>query len=372
LSRQQVYIHIGLLATSLLIMAVLPFWWKTPITPGVSFRPDGADNPAGRILLVLGAAVAFPFFLFSTPTPLLQSWYRKLRPEAGVYRFYALSNAGSFLGLLSYPFLVEPNTKLSTQAWVWSGAYVVFSPGTVACAFRMGRSSGAGWDSPPVNEGADLEAPKRVQRLMWVALAACGTAMLLATTNFISQDLAVVPLILVVPLAIYLLSFVITFESSKFYRRALAYPALALAMAATVHVLFRGGYFPAAAAIWILSAVLFVGCFVCHGELARLKPEPRYLTSFYLSIATGGGLGTAVVSILAPTFFKDLWELPISLGFCALLAVTVPLHDNESWMRRSASWKIAGATLAIGILPPLIALYATVGMSQTWLRYCLI
>src|SRR5262249_26537409 len=113
LSRQQVYIHIGLLATSLLIMAVLPFWWKTPITPGVSFRPDGADNPTARILLVLGAAVAFPFFLLSTTTPLLQSWYRKLRPEASVYRFYALFNAGSFLGLLSYPFLVEPNTKLS-------------------------------------------------------------------------------------------------------------------------------------------------------------------------------------------------------------------------------------------------------------------
>jgi hypothetical protein len=126
------------------------------------------------------------------------------------------------------------------------------------------------------------------------------------------------------------------------------------------------------AAIWILTAVLFVGCFFCHGELARLKPEPQYLTSFYLSVAAGGALGTAIVSLLAPTFFRDLWELPISLGVCTLLAVLVPLIDQTSWITRSAAWKIAAASLMMGILPPLVALYATIEMSSLWIRNCVI
>src|SRR5262249_22157557 len=116
LKQWQAHVHIALLAISLAVLALQAFWWETPITPGASFRPETAENPIGRILLVLAATVAFPFFLLSTTTPLLQSWYRRLRPESSVYRFYALSNAGSFLGLLTYPFVFEPHTKLSTQA----------------------------------------------------------------------------------------------------------------------------------------------------------------------------------------------------------------------------------------------------------------
>ncbi len=368
LGQRQAKIHAALLLISVGVLAVLAVRWETPITPGASLRPTAVDDPVGSILLVLAITVAAPFFLLSTTTPLLQSWCRAYSPNVKVYRLYALSNLGSLLGLLSYPFVVEPHVTLSTQAWVWSGSYVVFALGTAVSALLVRPTVAA------VKPARDSSAEKAtvVQRLMWVALAACGTGLLLAVTNFISQDLAVVPLIWVLPLALYLLSFVITFENSRFYHRTVAYIAVALAMAAMVHVLFRGGFFPVVAAIWILCGVLLAGCFLCHGELAKLKPAPQYLTSFYLSVAAGGALGTAIVGLLAPYFFSDLWELPFALGFCGLLAVVAQLSDSMSWMRRNAAWKVVIATLMLGILPLVISLYLTIDMSQAWLRNCLI
>ncbi|HYX68664.1 MAG TPA: hypothetical protein VE825_06000 [Terriglobales bacterium] len=227
-----------------------------------------------------------------------------------------------------------------------------------------------------LEETADLKTakdkpPGARQRLLWLLLAACGTTLLLATTNYLSQDLAVVPLIWVLPLSLYLLSFVLTFQSERIYRRWWAYPALAVTTAMACNAIFRSGFISVRAEIYVLSLSQLAGCLVCHGELHRLKPAPRHLTSFYLMIAAGGALGTAFVSLVAPVIFQAVWEFHLALGACALLAAAMLLMDPAGGLRR-APWRAPLATLVVGLLPMVVALNWGVEMPPNLQAYYLV
>jgi SAM-dependent methyltransferase len=308
-------IHVVLLAGSLLVL---------PILPSQSWKPTGPEAPALHVLLLLAATVGLPYFLLSTTSPLLQAWYAQERGERA-YRFYALSNAGSMLALLSYPVLVEPVFSTRHQAVGWSLAYGVICAACAVVAFLPRRQviSVEPQDPPP--------RPGWETQTLWVALAACGSTFLLAITNHLSQNVAAIPLLWVVPLSLYLLSFVLCFEGHAWYRRNIFLRLLAVALGAMAYAL--SPEFLNASLILLIPLYclgLFVCCMVCHGELARLKPHPAYLTRFYLMSSLGGALGGIFVGLLAPHWFSGYFELPVAIAGCAILVLIVLHRDRVS------------------------------------------
>jgi SAM-dependent methyltransferase len=317
-SRQAV-IHAALLGASLLLL---------PIMPDSSWKPGGEENPTLRILGLLAATVGLPYLLLSTTSPLLQAWYARTRHAAFPYRLFALSNLGSMLALLSYPTLVEPFLSARNQTWIWSGAYALFA---ALCAYTGFRSR-VPVQAPvevTANPGAHQEeTPALPLKLLWVCLAAVPSMLMLAVTNHLTQDVAAIPFLWVLPLSIYLLSFILTFDARGWYHRGVFLVLLAPALGGMSYLQWANAKVPPM--LWVIgifSACLFVACMVCHGELVRLKPAPRYLTSFYLMLSIGGALGGLFVAIVAPYLFPIYFELPVAIGLCALLISMLAVEE---------------------------------------------
>lgn len=326
-------LHVLLLTASLAFLPVIPV------------RPAVTDAPSGRILLLLAVTVGVPYFLLSATAPLLQKW---LSSERSPWRLYALSNFGSFLALLSYPFLVEPYVRLRTQAWVWSGLYVAFALlcGWVAWISRPAAS--------PVESSSETR-PTLLTLLFWLGLAAAGSTLLLATTNIVTQDIAVSPFLWIAPLSLYLLTFVLAFESDRWYPR-LPFAIAAGVLAPAACALVNAGV---GVALWVqlagYLAALFVICMVCHGELRYSRPAPAHLTVFYLTIAAGGVSGGVFVALIAPRVFTEFNEYPIALAAACLLGLA-------GWLR-SGAWALwTKSNFAIRI--PIMALLLG-GLSST-------
>ncbi len=322
--RQQAWIHLGLLLVSFLSLPILPStWWK----------PSGSDDPLWRILGLLAATIGLPYFLLSSTSPLLQSWLARTRSGAVPYRLFALSNFGSMLALISYPILVEPNLTNGQQAWSWSIGYVAFALICGSVAFRARLPSLL----PEVAESSSTgQAPVLRDYLIWIGLAATASALLLSVTNHLSQNVASIPFLWILPLGLYLLSFILCFESSIWYLRPVFLPLFALALAGMAFQLSGSAIdavFRKQIAFFAIS--LFVCCMVCHGELARLKPPARYLTGFYLMISVGGAIGGLFVAFLAPRVFNALYEFPISVVFTAFMVLLVYYNEQPA----TIAWK---------------------------------
>ncbi len=303
-----------------------------PIFPDEALKPVDSEAPIGRILGILGLTVGIPFLLLSTTAPLLQRWYALLRPGPSPYRLYALSNAGSLLALLSYPFLVEPWLRLQTQVWFWSGSYLLFAGLCVACAWQLHRQAQTKEAGPPLPSmksearvGEDDQRPSAGKVLLWLALSACGSGLLLAATNQMTLDIAVVPFLWIVPLSLYLLSFILCFESERWYLRPLFSLLLALALINTLRLLYHGVDLEIHDQVAGYCLMLFVCCMCCHGELARLRPPPEQLTFFFLIVSLGGAMGGLFVALLAPLLFRGFYEFHILLAVTAVLVVVVQL-----------------------------------------------
>lgn len=336
--RVQGRIHAALLAASVL--------WL-PILPKASWQPSGREDPATYILWLLALTIGLPFLVLSSTSPLLQAWYARSR-GASPYRFYALSNVGSLLALLVYPGLVEPQFSSSHQATGWSAAYIVVILLCGAVGLALGRQPGPSTAPAP----ADVPPPDAKRQLLWICLAACGSALLLAITNHITQDVASVPFLWVLPLGLYLLSFILCFEGRGWYRRGLFLRLLALALGGMAYALsptYAG--LPLLVLVPLFCVGLFLCCMFCHGELARLKPDPAHLTSFYLMLSLGGAIGAALVALVAPRVFSGFYELEIALGACAVLVYVVHRGDSEGPFRRT------GPLLARAGLAALVALF---------------
>lgn len=333
-SRVQSWVHLGLLAASLAFLPIAPraAIWKTTT----------AGDPSGRILLLLAASIGGPYLLLAATTPLVQRWFHLTRPQEAPWRLYALSNLGSFLALFSYPLVLEPYFKLSTQTWMWSVLYVLFVAlcGRVAWQMR-GVAAGQAKD-----ETAD-EGLSALDIALWLALSACGSVLLLGTTSQITQEIAVFPFLWIAPLSIYLLTFILTFESDRWYRRGI-FAGLAGVLAPVTCAVIT---LSVAISVWkqfaVYAAALFATCMVCHGELARSRPSPRHLTSFYLTIAAGGALGGVFAALIAPRVFREFSEYPIGLAGACILGFVC-------WMRSGALSQWTGRNFAVRV--PLMAL----------------
>ena len=345
-SRGQVIAHLVLLAAAVVLL---------PIAPSAGWKPQEAGDPTWRILGTLAATVGIPYFALSATSPLLMAWFSATRPGASPYRLYAISNAGALLALASYPFVVEPLLRLRMQADVWSALFISFAFLCGACAIFFWRAKRPP-ETLPETAGAAASAPPRPSlfvRGLWLALPACGSALLLAVTNEMCSDVGVVPDLWILPLALYLVSFILCFESDRLYQRAIFWPLLVVAGGVALALLYGGVNVPIVLQIAGYSFVLFACCMVCHGELARLKPDPRLLTSYYLSISAGGAVGGVLVGLVAPVVFSGYFELHVALGACFVLTALIFWRKEirtPRWRWRWAFPVVGVVTVAVPIL----------------------
>ncbi len=322
--RWQALIHASLLTASVLLMR---------LAVNTGHGPSSAGDPTGKILGLLAVMVGLPFLALSASTPLLQAWYAQSHGSELPYRLFAFSNAGSLAGLLCYPVAVEPYLSLRSQTYAWCGAYVLFALLCGVLAVLSMRGS-PGRPAPSSTPRESRVAPQWRRRLLWVALAACSSSLLLAVTNLMTKDVAPVPFLWILPLSLYLVSFIFCFAPGPWYSSGvfgwLLTPAL-FALTFALDYSASGGNL--VLTIVILSAGLFVCCMFCHGELARLKPDPRALTHFYLMVALGGALGSAFVALVAPRVFNEYFEYPIALALAACLAWWLAAKNTPSTVR---------------------------------------
>lgn len=334
--RTQAWIHVSLLATALALMGFLCTRWGSPLLPGEAWKPTGAEAPVPHILLLLFISIGLPYLLLSATSPLLQRWFSLRGHGEKTYRLYAVSNAGSLLGLLSYPFLTERFLPLPVQAVVWALAFVVFAAGCLVTAMQLRRSDGAS-ESKQATE-ATATMPRSLTILMWVLLTMSTSAMLLAVTNAMCQEVASVPFLWVLPLSLYLLSFIIAFDRPQWYRRRFFVLITAALTVAVLVTHFLGIRLLIPTHIISFSTFLFFFCMTCHGELVGLKPAPRFLTLFYLLVALGGALGGVFVGLLAPVLFTSYWEFNIMATVAWIILALVFIRDKASFFYRGDRW----------------------------------
>jgi hypothetical protein len=326
--KRQLVIHCTLLALAILTL---------PIIPSPYWKPVGGADPTWGIMLLLAATIGLPYGLLSSTSPLLQAWYVRKNQNAVPYKLFALSNFGSMLALLSYPVLVEPRLALTSQARLWSVGFAVFA---VACGLAAWGSAKAPALGVRKSEDdgtlqTDPQPPRLSTITLWIALSACASALLMATTSHLTENISPIPLLWVAPLSLYLLSFILCFESDVIYQRWLFLPFGGTAIALFSYGMrqFENNGDVIKILIPALCAALFVCCMVCHGELAKRKPHPKYLTQYFLMISVGGAIGGLFVALLAPRLFSSYLEMPLSVAGVAILMACVLWYDDEGKAR---------------------------------------
>jgi SAM-dependent methyltransferase len=325
--KRQVALHVGLLVVSLLVL---------PITPNAAWKPLGDENPSWRILGLLAVTIGPPYLLLSTTSPLLQAWFARRFLHTAPYRLFALSNLASLLALLAYPVLIEPWVSTATQSMTWSALYALFALLCGYAAVSSARGAMPALVPGPSAAAPGETAPSGVQRLIWLILPAMASFLLLAVTNHICQNVASLPFLWILPLGLYLGTFILCFDHPRWYQRNVF-----LVLAAIV-LPWMGWYSDSLDLKLVVPMYLvglFVCCMFCHGELTLLKPAPRYLTTYYLMISLGGALGGLLVGLGAPYLLTGYFELAIGLVACALLL----LYRTA----RIAWWAVLGSAAVV-------------------------
>jgi len=323
--RLQGIVHLILLGISFGLLLVTALTWRSPLTPDASWRPQGSDLPIWGILRVLAVSVGIPYLLLSSNSTLMQAWFNRDYHSRTPYRLYALSNTGSLLALISYPIIFEPNLTLRAQAYLWSVGYVVFAISAAYLALRTYRRIQA--DDVQGSRGSRPGEDKRPSigvHVLWIGLAACASTLLISVTSQITQEVAVIPFLWVLPLTIYLLTFILAFSGGHWYSRRLYLIAFFVISATCVWMLVKRSRFSIITQIIIYILLLFICCMICHNELFKLRPHTRFLPSFYLMIAAGGAVGGVYVTLLAPYLFSTgFWELHWGIIACGVLLTII-------------------------------------------------
>ncbi|MFZ9545335.1 MAG: spermidine synthase, partial [Hylemonella sp.] len=333
--RQQLRLHMALLLASLLAL---------PVAADPSWKGAALEHPGWNVLAVLATAVGIPYLLLSTTGPLMQAWYARTYSAAVTsahpYRLYALSNLASMLALLSYPVLIEPIWAVDTQARGWSIGYALFVASCLATSLYAWRRVSASDRSAETASLDPAPAPSWAECLLWIGLSATPSILLLSLTRHLTQDVAPIPFLWVLPLSIYLLSFILCFDAPRYYVRPLFMTLTVLSFVALDFSLDDGT--DVQWLVPLISISLFAFCMVCHGELVRRKPPPRHLTLFYLMLSIGGAVGGVVVGLVAPAVFNAYYELPLGLFLCAALVLIVV------WPELRSVWKVLLLLLLLG------------------------
>ncbi len=341
--QRQALVHLALLVLAVALL---------PIAPSESWKPVEGGDPTWRILMLLTATLGLPYFVLSSTGPLMQRWFSLAQPGRSPYRLYALSNIGSLLALVSYPFVFEPAFSRHQQASLWAIGLCVFAAVCAWCAFLVRRTKAEPAGSADEAESSAGEAsPGMFDRFLWLALPATASVLLLAATNKLCQDVAVIPFLWVLPLALYLLTFIICFDHARWYRRDVFGGLFALGAAVVVYLFYAEHSAPLVLQVSGYASTLFFACMICHGEVYRLKPPVKSLTGYYLMIAAGGALGGFLVAVVAPLVFSRYVELQIGLCVLAYLLGVIVLRDES----RRAARGVALGVIAAGMLVPLLS-----------------
>ena len=332
--RFQSILHILLLAGSVILLLSRNSSWVTAILPGSEWKPAPGSTPSANIILILAACIGLPFTILSSTSALLQAWFARQFPGKTPYGFYMTSNIGSLLGLFLYPTLIEPLLPLKTQAIGWAIGYGAFA---VLCGYEAVRmyvqNPANASETLPEQENLTYTAPTLQSCALWLFLSMCSSTMLLATTNRLTQDVAPVPLLWVIPLSVYLLSFVICFRRQTGISRDIWIPIMLISAFSCWYCMehiMDINFFPITAA-FILA--LFACCMLSHKEIYRLRPHPRHLTMFYLMIALGGAMGGIFVGLIAPHIFKAFWEFHFILMIYCVIAIFILATKRQRWMK---------------------------------------
>lgn len=336
--KTQTFLHGILLLSSLAFL---------PVAPAPGWKPAGNEDPLFHILALLTISVGLPYFLLSSTSPLVQAWYTRRHNSALPYRLFALSNLASLLGLLAYPFLIEPNVTLHGQSLYWSGGYMAF--GALALVAALYGIKGKTEVSSIVPDTAipsdnQMTPPSVGEQLLWVLLACTSSALLLSVTNHLTQNVTSIPFLWILPLSLYLLSFILCFDYANIYRTNWYFWLLTLALGGMSFGLANwNSHTSLRLVITVFCAGLFACCMFCHGELAKRKPAPQYLTSFYLMLSMGGALGGILIGVVAPKVFPGYFELPVGLSACAFLLLFV--NFRKWWLS-----DVIGSGLVVAVI----------------------
>jgi len=314
--QKQRWIHLGLLVLTFALLAFLGTTWRSPIIPSANWRPAQVSSPILNIFIILAVSVGLPYFVLASNGPLMQAWFSQLQPGFSYARLYALSNAGSLLGLLAYPILVEPSLTLRQQGWAWSAGFFLFGLVSATILFRLRDTSN--FRDENVSETITPSLP-----VLWLVLSGTASLFLIAATNQISQEVAVIPFLWVLPLAIYLLSFILAFSDSRWYDRRLYALLFSLASLALLWVFTRASDLDLILQIAAYCLLLFVSCMICHGELYQIRPPSHQLTTYYLMVSLGGAAGGVFVNFVAPLIFNGYWEFYLGWLIIALILVVL-------------------------------------------------
>jgi len=332
------------IAVHLVIMG-LPFLFL-PIAVAKGFVPPTGTNPIPWLIALLCASVGLPFFTISANTSMLQKWFANTDDPRSrdPYFLYQASNLGSMLALICFPALAEPFLHLASQRRLWTCVYVLLFLSTLGCA-------AAAWRSPrPAAAKAEAPPLRLAQRLRWLALAFVPSSLMLAATAYLTSCISPVPLLWVIPLGIYLLSFVITFSRRPILSRSAMLRLQPLVLLPLVFLMMTDAARPAWAIIPLHLIVFFVTAVACHGELAESRPPVENLTEFYLWIAIGGACGGFFEAILGPLLFKSIAEYPISLVIACLLRPAGPGSERPVWGDIGFPTFIGGITIALSLV----------------------
>ncbi|MDO8280894.1 MAG: fused MFS/spermidine synthase [Burkholderiaceae bacterium] len=359
-------VHMVLLAAAVLSL---------PIIPSVSWKPTLETDSFWQINGLLLATVGLPYFSLAATSPLLQRWLSHTLPSAaqpGVYRLFAWSNAGSLAALLAYPFIIEPWVSSRAQSWSWSVAYGVFA---LLCAWVAWRATRPGAAYEPVSATAAVgdaaaaalregSPPGARHYALWIVLSMVPSAFLLAVTTHLTQNVASIPFLWLVPLSIYLVSFMLVFDGrggrgwyvGTVARLLWLLPALGATVAMTWGLSAQNGVLHIQYALPLFTVGLLLACVVCHGELAAARPAPRYLTRFYLCMSLGGAIGGLGVGLAAPVLLNAYWELP---------GLLIALAGVGVW----ASLQLGRGARRLWVLPALAAVVATVWFTHAYVQF---
>lgn len=332
--KNQAYIH----------MAIIIFCWLfLPVTLA-NVTVSQANSPLAGIMVLLGSSVGLPYFLLATTGPLLQRWLSVIELEKLPYKLYSLSNAGSLLALLSFPFIFEPLLTVKQQASYWSILFVLLSAFLLMLCFKIAKENltMATTAQKSTNERSINLKSFTFSPILWLLLAAVGVVLLISTTNAMTQNLPPVPFLWVMPLCLYLLSFIICFHSPHWYVRWYCFLFFAIAGVVGLLMYFIGSQFGIVWQIFIYAAIMFSGCMICHGELAKLQPKVEQLTFYYLMIALGGFIGSAFVTFVAQQFFQQFSEYPLGIiAVFILMAGSVRIVGKTSTVLVIANFSVA-------------------------------
>jgi SAM-dependent methyltransferase len=330
--------HIAALLLSLLVL---------PIIPGDAWPALAGAGPSAQIVALLLATIGLPFALLATTSPLLQAWLAREGSARDPYRLFVVSNLASLFALVSYPWLIEPWLGTATQARVWSLVYAAYVVLAVAVAATSGRRAlrAQGPGAPMPAPGLRALGVKRP--LGWMALAALASYELVAVTNHLTQNVPSMPMMWVLPLGAYLLTFTLCFDGDRWYRPA---PFRAATLAAVLAMCWML-YDSAQANRLALQGSVFVGglfvvCMFCHGELARDRPPPLQLTQFYLCVAAGGALGGAAVGLAAPALLPGYFEVEIGLVLVTLAVMWRSFQRSVAWVVAAGTASVAASAIA--------------------------